>query len=110
HDQPMAARGPRTTFVGVAPVYDRGRPVECTVEEFLVGLDFKTVRYSPVRVGEHSVGGHDGVAFDADWARHARSFSLRIPRDSATARAPRPRSRSRAQYAWRGRRAGACRR
>jgi hypothetical protein len=52
-------------LVRMPPVNDRLDFVETVGEITLVGVEFQRLRHHAVRIGQHAVLGHDGVAFDA---------------------------------------------
>src|SRR5262245_20334170 len=85
HDQPAPARRARPALVRMAALDDRRRLVEAVLKELLIGLDHHRVRDAPVGVGEHAVSRDDGVAFDADRARHAANVATSTRRDISIA-------------------------
>jgi hypothetical protein len=58
-------------FMGVAPVHDKGRPIETLCEELRVGIDLERSGHGAMPVGEHPVCGDDGIALNANRLSHA---------------------------------------
>src|SRR5262249_47030008 len=77
-DQPTAPVRTQLLLMGVASVHDECRPSETLVEEPHVGIDPESIGHLAIAIGDHAVGGDDGVAFNANPLRHARrSIPLR---------------------------------
>ena len=64
-DHAFAPFRTRAAFVRVAPMDDRGGAVHLALQEALIRFVANRLRHDAVVVGNHAIGGHNGVAFEA---------------------------------------------
>src|SRR5262249_31119569 len=65
HNDSFALVRPRPALVRAASVHEHGGAVQLALKKSLVGVIANCSRYHAVAVGDHAVGGHDGVTLDA---------------------------------------------
>ena len=70
-DEAPALRRAWSAFVGMPAVHHNGGAVEFGLQEFLVGIILYRGRHGAAGIGDHPVGGDDGVAFNAMRSAHA---------------------------------------
>src|SRR6185312_3633177 len=75
HDQPFPARV-RVRFVAEAAKHDECRPVQCGLEPAPVRIVPQGRGHAMAVVGDHAVGGNDGMAYDIDAHRWG---SVQVP-------------------------------
>jgi hypothetical protein len=70
NDEAPAPVGTRLLFMRVAPVHDERGAIESLGKEPSVGIDFEPIDHFAIMIGDHPVGGDDGIAFNTNRSRH----------------------------------------